>query len=157
MILVAGLPSSGNRLVKEHIVRGVRTVDTKEVVQIWHGDNRMPNLTRPDGERLRMVVPVRDEAARGASVQKRIREHGGHFPTEVQTMRKRVLGLVVSHDIPVYFVSYEGLIANPEGLGKDLFAWLGLPWVPWPTEEAPDPKQPYQGRLYNANAAHLAK
>jgi hypothetical protein len=154
VILVCGLPSSGNRLVETHIRRGIDAKGVEETVQIWHGDNERPMLIYPEGERLVMVAPVRDEAMRQASIEKRERYHGGHFPTDPERCRRNMLSLKVEMDLPIYFLSYEGLIANPGGLGRNLFGWLELPWVPWPTEESHDPAQPYLGALYDANDAY---
>ena len=156
MILVSGLPSSGNHLLLTHIERGVLAKGEPEAVQIWHGDNKRPNLNREKGERLVMVVPVRDESMRAASVEKRIK-HGGHFPTDVYTCRRHTMSLVVAEGIPVYFVSYEGLLQNPDGLGQHLFEWLELPWVPWPEKADPTAAQPHQGGLYDANKPHRSQ
>ena len=154
MILIAGLPSSGNHVVRDHIKRGVESLGTSESVQIWHGDNESPNITRPAGERLVFVVPVRSEATRLVSVQKRS-DHGRLrvFPFDADLMRRNVWMLAVKHGARLYNLSYEGLVQDPDGVGRNVFEWLALPWVPWPTERAPG-RPPCEGPVFDANKAH---
>lgn len=171
MIVIAGLPSSGNHIVFIHVRRGVAERDgddkkdqgfvpiwhgdsaspqDREFVQIWHGDNESPNITRHDGERLMFVIPVRNEAVRKLSVSKRVSHPNPvRMPLAIEDMRRNVVRLIVANDAPWYAVSYEGLVADPERAGRDLFEWLGLPWVPWPGKgEGP------KGPVYDANTAH---
>jgi len=158
MILIAGLPSSGNHLVYTHVRRGVAARDgehsvegvDRETVQIWHGDNESPNLKRPEGDRVVLVIPVRNEAVRKLSLQLRMEtQKRGPFPLDNDTMRRNVARLIVREDACWYGVSYEGLIVDSERLGRDLFDWLGLPWVEWP-----DDGRSHQGPVFDANKAH---
>ena len=158
MIVIAGLPSSGNHLVFTHVRRGVEakyssdTVVgvTREAVQIWHGDNVSPNITRPEGERLVFVIPVRNEAVRKLSVHKRV-SHSARvmMPLDDPTMRSNVVRLIATSDAPWYGVSYEGLVADPQRAGRDLFEWLELPWVDWPNGGTR-----HSGPPFDANAAY---
>jgi len=163
MILICGLPSSGNRLVQTHVNRGTIAKaggeEGSEVVEIWHGMNEYPRAVRliqngQERDRIMLVVPVRDETMRQASVAKREATEGKGNPLDVQLCRRNTLKLMVEMDLPIHLLPYEGLVANPDKLGRHLFEWLGLPWVPWPTHASDDPAQPYLGTLYNANDAH---
>lgn len=158
MILIAGLPSSGNHLVYTHVRRGVVARDgedstegvDRETVQIWHGDNESPNLKRPEGDRVVLVIPVRNEAVRKLSMARRMEKHKrGAFPLDNETMRRNVAQLIVREDARWYSVSYEALVADPGRLGRDLFDWLGLPWVRWPDEGLS-----HQGPVFDANRAY---
>lgn len=158
MILIAGLPSSGNHIVYTHVRRGVVERDgahsvegvDRETVQIWHGDNESPNLKRPEGDRVVLVIPVRNEAVRKLSMTRRMeKQKRGAFPRDDEAMRRNVARLIVREDARWYGVSYEALVADPIRLGRDLFDWLGLPWVRWPVEGLS-----HQGPVFDANAAH---
>lgn len=159
MILICGLPSSGNHLVYMHVRRGVEVkygpssvegVD-RETVQIWHGDNERPNLKRPENDRIVFVIPVRNEAIRKLSMTKRMAEQGrGAFPIDNEAMRRNVVRLIVKEDARWCNVSYEGLVADPRRLGRDLFDWLGLPWVRWPEFGTK-----HQGPVFDANKAYF--
>jgi len=158
MILIAGLPSSGNHLVFTHVRRGVEARDghlsvegvDRETVQIWHGDNASPNLKRPEGDRVVFVIPVRNEAVRALSIAKRMeRQHRRTFPIDNDAMRRNVTRLIVDNDAPWYAVSYEGLVADPNRSARNLFDWLGLPWVRWP-----EVGSTHQGPVFDANEAH---
>lgn len=158
MILVCGLPSSGNRLLTAHIARGCKAnlgdaaslVVEPEVVQLWHGDRPTCDLTRPEGERIVMVIPVRCEVMRQRSVARR-EKLGGHFPFDPDQSRTHVLAFAVRYQVPVRMVSYEGLVANPDAVGQELFRWLALPWVPWPDAESDNVQRPELGKIYDAN------
>jgi len=161
MILIAGLPSSGNHIVYIHVLRGVaakygaNAVDgvNREGVQIWHGDNESPNVKRPEWDtRLMVVIPVRSESVRKLSVEKRTQGRR-KLPTDRDKMRYNVVMLAAKHGARVHCVSYEGLVADPEGVGRDLFEWLELPWVPWPTEY-PAGRKAHEGPVFDANAAY---
>jgi hypothetical protein len=151
VILVSGLPSSGNRLIAEHIKRGVAAARSEEFVQIWHGDNEAPNVTRPEGERLAVVMPVRGESFRLRSVDERLRRGEGVLPSDVAQMRANLVRFLSWNDCPVYVLSLEGLAQSPEAEGRLLFTYLRLPWVPWPAAFSSDPRRPELGRVYDPN------
>jgi hypothetical protein len=163
MILICGLPSSGNHIVYIHVRRGVEAKYgpqcpegvTRESVQIWHGDNVSPNIKRPEWDtRLMFVCPVRSESMRLRSVEKRTAPpRRKQLPMDREKMRHNVIMLAAQHGARVYNVSYEGLVEDPEGVGRDLFEWLELPWVPWPTER-PEGRAPHEGPVFDANEAY---
>ena len=154
MIIVAGLPSSGNRLVMEVIRRGVESASTGEVVQIWHGERAAPTLVDlREGERIMVVIPVRSERCRKLSIEEKLKQHGGSFPTSPEDMRKGVLRFVLDRDCPLYVLSYEGLVEDPVGVLTDLYEWLGLP--PQPPPEGTEGELKERHAIFNANERHL--
>jgi len=148
MIVIAGLPSSGNRLVAAHVTRGAGT----ESVQVWHGTEGGPVMPKDLNERIVVVIPVRSEHVRKRSVTRRERVDGGNFPVDARAMRRWLVGWMARVGVESYWLSYEGLVADPDGAGRDLFDWLGFEWIPWPTEAA---EHPFQGEVFDANAKHV--
>ena len=147
MILVAGQQSSGNRLIRDQIRAALLAARMRETVLVWHGDS-LRRYT-PDGEGLRIVIPVRSEAMRRRSVDKtrsgitafdgqRIRA----YPDAADKQRQRVFATIAAENIPAYVLSYEALVRYPALEGRILFEWLGIPWIPWAVD------------LYDANEAH---
>ena len=67
--------------------------------------------------------------------------------------RKGVFNAVVALNAPVKIVSYEGFVQDPEGVGQELIAWLGHPWVPFP-DTVPNANQDLEGPIYNGNAKY---
>lgn len=92
---------------------------------------------------------------RKASNAHKVHHKGANFPDTVHTMRTAVFTLALAHEAPVYLLSYEGLVQDPEAVGRDLFEWLSLPWVAWPVEAYANPETPERGRLFDGNRKWL--
>ena len=149
MIIISGLPSSGNRLVQALIKRGAGG----EKVILWHGDNVSPWRKAPP-ERAVIVIPVRSEWHRRESLRKRYARGDGRIPEDVQRMRLNVAAFISRWNPLVLQVPYEGLVQDPDVVGRQLFEDLGFEWTPWPSSSAKAGADPWDGPVFDANAAH---
>ena len=126
LILVCGLPSSGNRFlvaaIKEAVAktRGERGTCDRSVA-CWHGEGEHPGLRGFAG--VDVVVPVRDPRCRRLSMAATGKD-ADRFP-EVE-LRRNVARLC-AHDVArSHFLSYEAMVADPYSAAVELFAFLGL-------------------------------
>ncbi len=51
-------------------------------------------------------------------------------------LRLRVCKFAAEHDALLHVISYEAMVQDPDGVGKELFRFLGLPPVPLETFDA---------------------
>jgi hypothetical protein len=151
MIVMAGLPRSGNHVIREHILRCIRRwrgLDESkphEKVAIWHGTQQPPRF---DEKRTRFVIPVRDRRWQQASLHGKPELKPAQFPTD--GCIKGVMRAVLALNASVYYLSYEAFVADPNGVTQDLMRWLGYPWVPFPEGPA-SPLLPHSGPPFDGN------
>lgn len=152
MVLVCGLPSSGNHLVRETILRCSRAQQpyTRKLVLVWHGGPHdwTPKPTKEELKHARIVIPVRDPRCRKLSVK--ARGLPDNWPEDFCV--GRVLAFAYEHRLRVKHVSYEAFCLDGDGVGSDLAEWLGLPWIPFP--DSIRPEDPARGALYDGNAKY---
>lgn len=124
-VLICGLPSSGNCLL-QRILRewGVNA-------EVWHGVG-IPKWEDPDA----MLVPVRDEAMRLLSCERRCL-HFHHSRAECLD------GLLHMNPPKAKVIAYEDLVAEPQPVLTDIAEWLGVKYAP-PSED-----------IYDANAKYM--
>ena len=141
MILVCGLPGSGNQFVCQQIVRGIQRYRdghgggknwTAEYCTIWHGPKPNAQALAAE-EQVRLVMPVRNEHCRLESVGRRAICMDDFPPEEC---RMAVCKLVVETGAQLLIVSYEALVADPKQEGKRVTDFLGLPAIDWPVHDA---------------------
>jgi hypothetical protein len=120
-IVVAGAPGSGNRLVRHGIWRWLQASGQRVHVDVWHGAEPWP---RPE-DVIAIVIPVRNPAIQQRSAPGK----GCEIPPS--KLFPNVARLVLESGAPVLPLSYEGLVQDPEGVGRHLCAWLGLRWDGW--------------------------
>ena len=137
LALVCGLPNSGNRLLVARIKAAVqqtsrwpRTCDMS--VRLYHGDPELPRRPAADYGTVFVVVPVRNPRCRVLSMRREGKDPN-RFPEEV--LRKRVCRLVVEGAF-MHLLSYEAMVQDPDAVGAELFAFLGLDAVPLETFDA---------------------
>lgn len=135
MIVVAGLPGSGNRLV-----RSLLQAAGAEVV-IFHGrSGDLPQGALPAA----VVLTARNPWIRAQSMHTRGDAPSWDFSRDEHYLRN-ILAFVVVHGLPVRIIPYEAIIQDPGGVRCDLLGWLSLPTnTPWPST------------ITDGNAKHLA-
>jgi hypothetical protein len=115
-----------------------------EKCTVWHGSERAP-IFEPGNTRF--IIPIRNPRVRLLSMKK------ANLAPEAwpeAACRKGVFNAIVALDAPVKLVSYEGFVQDPEGVGKELIAWLGHPWTPFPTT-VPGMGTDYLGPIIDGN------
>ena len=149
MILVAGLPASGNRLIVRQIEYGLTLARQREIVRVWHG---MKSRLRLDDSPVRIVIPVRSERKRIQSIDSRPHGPGGVvggrrvdtlYGSAADEMRATVFRTVAEEALPVYLFSYEAMVRYPDSEGRTLFEWLRIPWPGW-RETVMDANEKYE-------------
>jgi len=118
-----------------------------EKCTVWHGSEPAPVFETGN---TRFIIPVRNPRVRVLSMKK-INLEPGAWPEAA--CRKGVFNAVVALDAPVKLVSYEAFVQDPEGVGKELIAWLGHPWMPFPTTN-PGASKDLHGPIYDGNAKY---
>ena len=132
LALVSGLPNSGNRLLVARIKTAVRRTGCDMGVRLYHGDHELLRRPAGDYDRVFVVVPVRNPRCRLLSMR-RDGKDPARFPEA--ELRARVCRLVVE-GARMHLLSYEAMVQDPEGVGAELFAFLGLDPVPLGTFDA---------------------
>jgi len=151
MIVISGLPRSGNHILRALVLRCIRMKRRDpswqgEKCTVWHGSEKAPTF---DAGSTRFIIPVRDPHCRVASY-KATGMPSGRFPEEA--CRRGVFRAVVALDAPVKLVSYEAFVADPDGVGQELVAWLGYTWMAFPTDGRPG--DPLNGPIFDGNAKY---
>jgi hypothetical protein len=162
MVLVSGLPSSGNRLVRAIAERlGARA-------RIAHDsfDDAISHLRWFDRENRafwRILIPVRRKGPWAASCLRRAesgeeeisrRISGEWFgdryesPYEYREKHIRDAERVGGLHMPHLYIPLSRLVRDPEGEGMKIARFINLPWVPFP-DVLEDPEKPWTGPVYN--------
>jgi hypothetical protein len=156
--------SSGNRVIADLVYRALRLEYPEEAegqrgtqrVRIWHGDGAPPPV--PDDRAAFCIVPVRDPVVLRASW-----EAHGYLNDGVDFEKHRSMMAHGRHRffarmplMPVRYVSYEALVADPEGVGRSLVVdFLGLPWPGYPASpEKPGVEE--TGPIFDGNEKYRA-
>ncbi len=121
-VVVAGLPYSGNRLVKGLVEKaGLRA-------RIFHGGGianlRGPRVMGYSGPQYRAIIPVRERSAWLASCRAHDRA-GPVVRIDEDRCRQDVFEEVTQAQIPIRLVSYESIVADPIATGTDLWRFIG--------------------------------
>jgi len=148
MIVVAGLPRSGNHILRALILRCIRLKRRDPTWQgekctVWHGAEAAPVF---DPGNTRFVIPVRNPCYRLLSMRA-TKLPPGRWPEDA--CRKGVFNAVVQLNAPVKLVSYEAFVQSPEDVGQDLISWLGYAWMPFPVGVNAD--APLNGAIFDGN------
>lgn len=140
MILICGLPGSGNHMLREL----VRAAGGKPL--IWHGDSELYKefegdietpLLGPPPTRIftHAIMPVRNNwmRSRERALGSTWWERHGHKSQDsfVAALRETVISFIATRAIPLKVVAYEHIVANPK-LGGRILAWADLPYADWP-------------------------
>jgi len=153
LILLSGLPRSGNNVLRHHIIR-CREVGTAEQqmekVLVWHGTE----VLRDDGSDLRFVIPVRNPVIRVLAMR-RNRMPEARWPEDV--CRRAVFCKIAERAAPVKLVSYEAFVQDPDAVAGDLIEWLELPWRPFPASTSMSPNPPFDGPVFDGNSKYQTK
>ena len=151
MIVISGLPRSGNHVIRAMVLRCIRMKRRDpnwqgEKCTVWHGAESAPVF---EPNRTRFVIPVRDPHYRMLSMRATTLPPG-RWPEDA--CRKGVFNAIVALGAPVKLLSYEAFVANPDGVGQDLIAWLGYAWMPFPPEVKEH--DPLNGAIFDGNAKY---
>lgn len=150
MILVSGLPNSGNTLTRAMIQRCAKAAQEKIECWIWHAgplDGWPPQYKGQVPSHI--VVPVRSEPIRLRSMRA-WRRRPEDWPPE--KCRESLFEFARTHGgVPLKLFPYEGLCSYPALVGGDIADWLRLPWVPFPQRV----NGTAEGGLFDANAKHV--
>jgi hypothetical protein len=150
-ILICGLPGSGNNLVRRFVERCAQKVGPRHARGVvFHGGPHHPSASWRCRGATHVVIPVRHPGCRRQSMYRRQLDWSRYPPVPCAAS---IFRIVVDDKLPVYLLSYEALVADPEGVGRDLAEFLELPYVPWPA--AIDSEHPTEGAVFDANARHL--
>jgi hypothetical protein len=148
MIVIAGLPRSGNHILRSMILRCIRMKRRDPTWQgekctVWHGAESPPVF---EEGKTRFVIPVRNPCYRMLSMRAAALPPG-RWPEDA--CRKGVFNAVVALKAPVKLVSYEAFVEAPEDVGQDLIAWLGYAWMPFPV--GINAEAPLNGAIFDGN------
>lgn len=141
-VVIAGLPSSGNRLVRT-LVQSDPSVGR---VLIVHFGNRtqLRRFSRSLGDPIRAIIMLREPAYNMVSQRKRSHGSlmGGWKDYAAQNAAHWRPTLDMLAGVPILAVRYEDLVADPEKWGRRIMDHLGLRWRGWPVD------------IVDGNAAH---
>lgn len=144
-VVIAGLPSSGNRLVRT-LIQSDPSVGR---VLIVHFGNRMQlrRLSKSPGDPIRAIVVLREPIYNLVSQRKRSRGElmGGWTDYAAQNAAHWRPTLDMLAGITILPVRYEDIVADPEEWGSRIMRFLGLRWQGWPVN------------VVDANQAHEAE
>lgn len=152
MILITGLPRSGNHVLRAMVLRCIRFKRRDpnwqgEKCTVWHGAEAAP-VFEPGNTRF--ILPVRDPQFQRLSMRA-VSLPSERFPEDA--CRRSVFRAVVALNAPIKLVSYEAFVADPDGVGQDIIAWLGYQWVPFPAE-TPNANPDIHGPVFDGNAKY---
>lgn len=116
---------------------------------IYHGGPGHPDWGGRARGATHVVVPIRHPGYRRQSMYRRQLDWARYPPAACHAS---IFRMALDHDLPLYLLSYEALVADPEGVGRDLAEFLELPFVPWPAEV--DGTNPTEGAVFDANAKY---
>ncbi len=135
LVLVCGLPGSGNRFLIRAIRQAAKSLPVN--TGVWHGNTPFPTrversgklIDDPDQRRItdiRLVMPVRNPRCRHLSL---IREGKDPRNFPEREWRRNVCQFVADNDAFLHVISYEAMVDDPNAVGAELFRVLDLPPV----------------------------
>jgi len=146
LVIVTGLPSSGNRLVADMVKRCSLDGSPRDEVlpswnkpcevNIWHGIPPGPRQY----EVTRLILLTRSPFCRMQS-QLRNGEAGWDVKTRQPSefgesyLFQSVMRYALGHQIEVMPLTYEALVQAPDKVGRYVAEWLGLSWIPFTKQD----------------------
>ena len=136
-VLILGVPSSGNRLW--HALFKAAGADYVGVYHFGTGFERhIINMTE-QGWDVRAIMPIRDDTPLMASLnhhhQQLLEAHTrgfGTFEEGIDMHYRETAKVLARHRLPVFPVRYEDLVADPDGVGREVCEWAGYEFPGWP-------------------------
>lgn len=128
-VLVCGMPSSGNRIVR-HGIRRMPEVGHAQILHWGEGFEGEVKAVRAAGLKAVAVIPLRDRGPQWESYQGNGCKHASPEKAHADHFWMTLYELARLH-IPVYPIIYRAMVEDQEGEGLLLAHWLGATWNGW--------------------------